>query len=248
VVIVLVTRPGTTETPAGTGPEQGTDAAWAELVQWADLELPPDTSLLVPDDLLADATAAGGTGGRFQPLGADVPGALLLVTGEQPPAGSLELARFGTADGATFALVDPAPGQPSAEEIQRRQRLSAAVFANPNTGATGRAAEVLQTADIDARLLGLLAVLVAQLGVGVADFPPAAGEPADGPLARSVLIDRVGADRVAAGEAVANRLLAFLDAQLPPFAPDRVEVTDDGVLVGFRYESAPDAVVTEQTP
>ena len=45
-----------------------------------------------------------------------------------------------------------------------------------------------------------------------------------------------------------DRLLAFLEAQLPPFAPDAVDVTDDGVLVGFRYESAPDAVVTANTP
>jgi len=158
------------------------------------------------------------------------------------------LARFEDPDGAPLTLVDPAPGVPTAEELERRERLSAAVLANPRTGATGRAADVLGTADIDARLLGLLALLVAQLGVGVADFPPAPAEPADGPPARHVLLDRLDTSPLEPGSAAADRLLSYLAAQRPPFAPDTVEVTDAGVLVGFRYESAPDAVVTERTP
>ena len=107
---------------------------------------------------------------------------------------------------------------------------------------------MLHAATVDARLLGLLAVLVAQLGVGVADFPPADGEPMDGPLARHVLLDRVGSERVAPGEQAAEQLLAFIEVQRPPFAPDAVSVSADGVLVDFRYESAPDAVVTANTP
>ena len=94
----------------------------------------------------------------------------------------------------------------------------------------------------------LLAALVTQLGAGVADFPAAPGEPADGPLARRVLVDRLGADPLGPGLPATDRLLTFLDAQLPPFAADTVEVTDDGVLVGFRYESAPDRLVEESTP
>ena len=243
---MLLLRPGS-ELPPGTDARDGDSATWGELARWADAELPAGTSLLVTDDLLGDATAAGADE-RLRPLDADVAGARLLVTSEEPPPGSAVLARFGSPDTTALVVVDPAPGQPSAEELDRRRRLSAAVVANPNTGATGRAAEVLQRADVDARLLGLLALLVAQLDVGVADFPPAAGQPPDGVLARSVLLDRVGSEPVATGEAATGRLVAFLDAQLPPFAPQRVEVTEDGVLIGFSYESAPDALVTEQTP
>jgi len=246
VVALLVLRPGASEPPAGTG--QGEDAAAADLVRWVDGELPPETVLLVPDDVRADVTAAGGDEERLRPLDSDVSGPRLLVLSEEPAPGSTTVARFAAPGSATLTVVDPEPGQPTAEELDRRQRLSAAILANPNTGATGRAADILQRGDVDARLLGLLAVLVAQLGVGIADFPPAAGEPADGVLARSVLLDRVGTEPVADGQAVTDRLLAFLDAQLPPFAPQRVEVTDEGVLVGFGYESAPDALVTEQTP
>jgi hypothetical protein len=39
----------------------------------------------------------------------------------------------------------------------------------------------------------------------------------------------------------------WVEAQRAPFAPDTVEQTDDGVLLGFRYASAPDTVVSEAT-
>jgi hypothetical protein len=246
LVTVLLLRLVTTEEPAGTDAPARDDAAVADLVQWADTELYPDTPVLVPDDVVADVTAAGGDEKRFRPLDAEAPGALLLVTTEPPP-GSVVLARFGNSDSTALTVVDPHPGQPTPAELERRQRLSAAILANPYTGATGRGADVLQRANVDARLLGLLALLAAQLGVGVADFPPAPGEPADGPPARHVLLDRVVGEPVAPGEPVTDRLLAFLEAQLPPFSPDAVDVTESGVLVGFRYESAPDAVVTEKT-
>jgi hypothetical protein len=242
LVAVLVLRTGTTAEPTGAEASGRSDAT-ADLVAWAEAELPADTTVRVPEELLDELAADDD---RFRPLDAAAPQAVLLVTGD-PPAGAVVLARF---EGPTSALtvVDPAPGTPTAEELGRRQRLSAAILANPQTGAAGRAAEVLQGAAVDARLLGLLALLVAQLGVGVADFPPAPGEPADGPPARHVLIDRIAEQPLAPDGPATDRLLAFLDAQLPPFAPDAVEVTDDGVLVGFRYVSDPDAVITENTP
>jgi hypothetical protein len=45
----------------------------------------------------------------------------------------------------------------------------------------------------------------------------------------------------------ADRLVARLEAQLPPLAPDEVRVAGDGVLVAFRHVSDPDAVVTAAT-
>jgi hypothetical protein len=238
LAVVLLVPGGDPDGPtAGTGDD---DAAWADLVRWADAELPEDATLLVPADVAPEDGEE-----RFRPLDADEPQGLLVVTAEPPP-GSTVLARFEGDPALT--VVDVRAGQPTGDELERRRRLSAAILANPNTGATGRAADVLEAADVDARLLGLLAVLVAQLDIGIGDFPPAAGEPADGPPARAVLIDSVGGVPVAPGDAATERLLAFLDAQLFPFAPDDVEVTDDGALVHFRYESAPDAVVTESTP
>lgn len=247
VVTVLVIRLATADPTAGDDGPQEETAAWVELVRWADAELPTGTPLLVADDLLADARAAGDDE-RLQPLDAEIADTGLLVTSGEAPPGSVEVVRFGQPDASALVVSDPLPGRPTPEELERRQRLSAAVLANPNTGASGRAAQLLQVAQVDPRLLGLLAALVTQLGVGVADFPPAAGEPGDGVLARTVLLDRVGTEPLAAGQAVTSRLLTFVDVQITPFAPDRVEVTDDGVLIGFRYQSAPDALVTDRAP
>jgi hypothetical protein len=240
VVVLNRQDPGS---PDGSGRDE---AAVADLVAWVDAELPDETPVLAPTDVL-DAFGAAGGGAHFRPRTSEQAGALLVVRGAEP-TGSEVLARFGSPGAGALTLVDPDPGRPTPEQLQRRQRLAAAIRANPSTGATGRAADVLGSAAVDARLLGLLAALVAQLGTGISDFPPASGEPADGPLARHVLIGRVGTATVGPDEAATDRLVEFLRAQLPPFAPDAVEVTDEGVLVGFRYESSPDAVVDENTP
>jgi hypothetical protein len=50
------------------------------------------------------------------------------------------------------------------------------------------------------------------------------------------------------GIPLTDRLVAYLDAQVPPFAPDRVQVARNGVRIAFHYVSAPDALVTGATP
>lgn len=239
--------PSGSGTPDPTDPADPAVAASAELLRWAESELPADQDLTVPDGLRDALRSAGADDDLLQPAGRATGDAVTVVEGT-PPEGSTVLAVFGAGDAPGMAVVDPDPGVPTPEELRRREQLAAAVLANPNTGATGRAADVLGAADVDARLLGLLAGLVAQLGVGVADFPPPPGQPADGPPARRVLLDRVDGDALEPGTPATERLLAYLDAQLPPFAPDAVETTPEGVLVSYRYESAPDALVTSDTP
>ena len=206
-----------------TGVEEGAsggDPARDGPAGWAAENLPDGTSL----------TAAG----------------LEVVTGD-PPAGALVLARFEEDDGTVVSVVDPAPGRPTDAEIDRSRRLADAVLANPLAAPSGRAADVLRAGDVDARLLGLLAGLVGRLDAHVADLPPAPGAPEDGAPARYLLIDRIGDAPLTPGSPATEDLVAFLEAQRPPFAPDTVEVTDDGVLVGFHYVSGPDAVVTDAT-
>jgi hypothetical protein len=260
VVAVLATVIGVVT--SGTGPEaDGPDAgapssaaATAEGVaeevrDWMAGELPTDAVLSVADDDLRTALS-GDDGERFR-APSDAPADALLVTGEDAADGARVLAVFERPDGTPLAVVDPTPDRPTTDEASRRRRLAAAVLANPGTGADGRAEEVLRAGHVDARLLGLLAGLVAQLGVGVADLPPAPREPAhgatEGPPVRRVLIDRVGGRPLEPGSAATDRLLTWVEAQRPPFAPATVEQTDDGVLIGFRYSSAPDAVVSEAT-
>ena len=47
------------------------------------------------------------------------------------------------------------------------------------------------------------------------------------------------------GEPATESLRTWLEAQRPPFAPDSVRVTPDGVLLSYRYASEPDALVAE---
>ena len=153
-----------------------------------------------------------------------------------------------TDDGTTVSVVDPDPVRPTTQQLERRQNLAAAVLANPVAGAAGRAADRLRTGNVDARLLGLLAGLVTRMDVHVADLPPAPGEPDDGPPARRLLVDEAGGKRLEPGAAATEELVTFLEAQRPPFAPDTVVPTEDGVLVAFDYVSAHDDAVADAAP
>jgi hypothetical protein len=169
-------------------------------------------------------------------------GAVLTVTDGAVPAGSRLVARFGSP--TALAVVDPVPVAPTAAELQRRRDLATALLANPTSRVAAPAATVLRAATVDPRLLAVLAALTARSGVGVAAVPAAADEPPDVPLARSALLDEVGGRPVTAGSPDVPALVAYLRAQLAPYQPAEVTVTPAGVLVGYRYLSGPDAVVT----
>jgi hypothetical protein len=229
--------PGTA-TPAPPTPE--TPAA--ELLEWADRELPADVRLRPGgDDVRGDLLAAGAPGDLVTTGEPPGPGDVVLtVVDGEPGPGSRVVARFGG-----LTVVDPSPGTPPPDQLDRRRALAEAVLANPTTRAPEEAAAVLRSADVDMRLMSLLAVLTAREGIGVAAFPRADG--AGGP-ARSVLLDTVGDAPVGAGQPATEPLRTWVEAQLSPFAPDRVDVTEDGVLLSYRYASDPDGLVAEVAP
>ncbi|WNV74585.1 hypothetical protein [Geodermatophilus sp. DSM 44513] len=228
--------PAPVPVPADAPPPDGTAAA--ELLRWADRELPAGTRLRPTDGARDDLLAAGATGALLGEEGPTGPGDLVLTVtdGDPPPGGRV----VTTVDGLT--LVDPAPGTPTPEQLDVREALAQAVLANPTTRTTPEAAAVLRSADVDMRLLSLLAVLTARDGIGVAALSRAGG---GGGPARSALITWVGGAPVGAGQPATGQLQTWLDAQLPPFAPDHVEVTADGVRVSHRYASDPDALVAD---
>jgi hypothetical protein len=240
-VVLLVRAPPT-------GPEERTVTA---VLDWADQRLPAGGRLVAPLPLWAELVHAGGDEDVVRLPGTAGKGDLLhpVVVAVQgtPPHGALVLARFpGTTP--PLRVVDPAPGVPTPAELARRRAIAAALLANPTTVAGARAASLLRSADVDPRLLFVLAGLGAQYGIGIADFPPAPYEPASGVLAHQALVDGLGGAPVRPGTPATERLLAWLHAQVPPFAPDSARVTGDGVLIDFRYVSAPDALVTRLAP
>jgi len=223
------------------------------LLSWAEDELPDGTRLLVPGRLRADLLHAGADEDQVLPPAtrgrADPSAPVLTVSDREPPEGAPVLARFGRrGEGRPVVVVDPAAGVPTPQELQHRRSLAAAILANPRTSTGGRSAAVLRAAAVDQRLLSVLAAMTAQFGIGMADFPTAAAEPADGLLARRVLLDRAGGEALRPGATATDRLVTWLDAQQSPYAPDVVDVTGSGVLIGFRYASAPDALVSRSTP
>lgn len=232
-VLSLIRGPGST--PSTGGP--------AQLLRWTQDELPAGVPVLAPPAQWAELVRAGADEKQLRlPATGEHP-QLEIVLGTSPP-GALVLTRLPGGPGRPpLYLVDRRPGVPTAAELARRRGLAAALLANPVTTTGPRAAAVLQAASIDQRLLTVLAALGAQFGVGVRDLPPAAGAPRE-TLARYALLDRLGNERLVPGSPATTRLLAWLSAQLPPFHADSVHVLGNGVLIGFRYVSAPDAVVT----
>jgi len=228
--------PATVPTDPGAPGAIGTPAA--ALLRWADRELPADARLRPAAGMPGDLLGAGDRVATDEPTGPD--DLVLTVTDGEPESGTRVVGRVGG-----LTVLDPSPGTPTPEQLNRRVALAEAVLANPTTRAPEDAAAVLRSADVDMRLLSLLAVLTAREGIGVAAFPRADG--AQGP-ARSVLLSAVGGSPVGAGAPATEPLRTWLEAQLPPFAPDRVEVTDDGVLLSHRYASDPDALVADVSP
>lgn len=222
----------------------------AMLLAWIDEQLPPEGRVVAPPRIWAGLVHAGadtdqvrlpGTAGA----GRAVSPVLTVVEGDLP-GGSTPVARFGPSGGRPdLLLADGSARSPTPEELARRRTLAAALLANPMTADGSQAAGVLASAEVDPRLLALLAGIGVQLDVGLAAFPPVAGEERTGTLVRhAVLLGGSGAP-LRPGAPETERLLAWLGAQWPPFAPDTVQVTNGGVGIGYRYVSAPDALVTE---
>ncbi|MBM7805595.1 hypothetical protein JOD57_001432 [Geodermatophilus bullaregiensis] len=250
----ITSEPPASGVPASRVPS-GTDApapppapTGATVADWLPDALPGDTDLAASAAVRAELAEQGVPADRLRPAEDAVPGGTPLAVVGPAPAGSRVLARFDRpGDGSELLVVDPAPGEPTAEELDRRRALAEALLANPTTGATGATADALSRAAVDQRLLSLLAGLAARDGVGIASLPVLPGEEGSAAPARRALLSALGGAPVPEDPAATDRLVAWLDAQLPPFAPDEVQVTDEGVLVAFRYVSDPDAVVTAAT-
>ncbi len=266
-VVALVPRPaGGGNGPAGAGggaapPSSGSPSSSAPApggapdgpgpAEWLAAAVPPSTALAASAAIREDLAGRGVAADRLRPAedagagGAAGTGSLLAVTGPAP-SGSRVVARFGRpGNGSELLVVDPAPGEPTAEQLQRRRTLAEAVLANPAVGADQDVAAVLRSGEVDLRLLSVLAALAAGEGVGIASLPPLPGEEGTATPARRALLDDLGGAPVPADPAATERLLAWLAAQQPPFVPADVQVRDDGVLVSFHYVSAPDALVTD---
>ena len=201
-----------------------------DLVAWLRAQLPEGTAVAAAGLLAQDLRRDG------VPVAS---GGLEVVRGGSADDGDA-VARFGDTD-TGLVVLDPDRAGPDAQQRELRRQLSAALLTNPTTADAGQATGALLSGDVDPRLLTLLAGIAAQYGVGVADLPRVTGEL--GTPVRYVVIDSVGGTRLAEDEQLTATVRTWLDAQLPPYAPDTVEEVDDGLRVGFGYSSDPDALI-----
>jgi hypothetical protein len=207
---------------------------------------------VAPVRLWAELVHAGGDEDQIRLPGTAAHGSALapvvtVVEGDGP--GDLLVAEFGRSVSTPPLLVlDPARRPPTPADLERRRTLARALLANPTTSAGVEATRVLESGRVDPRLLSLLAALAGHFGLGVESLPSAPGESLRHTPAREAVVDSVAGRPLTPGLPVTDTLVAYLDVQQPPFAPDRVEAAGDGVHVAFHYVSAPDALVTGSTP
>ncbi|MGY1650050.1 hypothetical protein [Geodermatophilus sp. SYSU D01119] len=234
--------------PSGTTPSAEPSAASpgaASPAEWLAAALPPSTDLAASAGVREELAAEGVPADRLRPAERSVSsGSLLAVVGPAPEDARVVAAFDRPGDGSRVLVVDPAPAEPTPGELDRRRALADALLVNPATGDDPAVTAVLGSADVDARLLSMLAAVAARDGVGVAGFPALPGEEDGDAPARRVLLDAVAGAPVPADAAATDALREWLAAQLPPYRPDDVQVTDAGVLVSFHYASAPDALVS----
>ncbi|SHG93952.1 hypothetical protein [Geodermatophilus nigrescens] len=243
---------GSTTGPSPAAPSSGSTAAAASPAagatspaDWLAAALPPSTDLAATAGVREELAAEGVPADRLRPAEQSASsGSLLAVVGPAPEGARVVAAFDRPGDGSRMLVVDPAPAEPTAEELDRRRALADALLANPATGEDPAVTAVLRSGDVDARLLSMLAAVAAREGVRIAGFPALPGEEAGDAPARRVLVGAVAGAPVPADAAATASLREWLDAQLPPYRPDDVQVTDAGVLVSFHYASTPDALVS----
>ncbi|WP_369134519.1 hypothetical protein [Modestobacter sp. I12A-02662] len=216
----------------------------AGLVGWARDQLPAGTTLRTDRQLAAELLHAGGDPTRLTTGARPVPGegaGTVLGVVRGPGDGSV-VARFPGDGDPGLSVTAPQPDRVSTAQRQARQDLAAALRAGV-ASVPEEAADVLAAGDVDPRLLTLLAGISSRFGLGLAGLPPVPGE-VPGTLVRQAVIASVGGSPVPADGAATARLQSWLDAQREPFAPDRVERVDGGVLVAYRLVADPDGLVS----
>jgi hypothetical protein len=228
-------------------------AAHRQLLEWVQEQLPPGGRVTTGPVLRAELVHAGADpaqvgGGPDVRVASTTPESVVLRAGPDAPGdGAAEVARFDPADGlSALIVVQSRPVLPDPAAVERRRELARALLANPGTAVPGPVADVLDTGELDPRLLSLLAGIGARSGLALDRLPVVPGEEGR-TLVRSALIagiDGVGLDDdTADARDRTDRLVAWVDAQRGPYAPDVVRHVDGGLLVTYRYSPDPDGAV-----
>ncbi|WP_208545165.1 hypothetical protein [Rathayibacter sp. VKM Ac-2760] len=222
-------------------------------VSWVADTLDPESVLLVQDDLVADVTGAGfpsdtvvsestltaaapDSAWRAADYILSTPALRATATGETETAldNSEAVASFGSGDSAVEVrrvLDEGADQAAAAATVLTAARASAGgqLAANPALTTTDAARTLLESGQVDSRLLLLLGQQLAFTPLSVADFPVGSNE-VDGVRHRMILSGYNGAGLPADAAATQNAT-TWLGSQSGDFVPMSVESIPEGLLV-----------------
>jgi hypothetical protein len=115
------------------------------------------------------------------------------------------------------------------------------VLANKKLHLSAAAKQMVTDGQVDSRVLLAIVGMAARHDVSVLDFPIGDAENAVDGLAREVRIDKLDGKPLAAGSAAVSDADAFLNMQVDPYKPARMQLTDpDGSgsnLLDIRYDA-----------
>ncbi|BDI23089.1 hypothetical protein [Herbiconiux sp. L3-i23] len=156
-----------------------------------------------------------------------------VATEEAPANASIADSPFEPASPKeTSAPQDVAPEDPA--EVARRADDGAQLLQNPRLSVSDTARELLEDGAVDRRVMLVLAQLLAQHDLTVADFPESDGEA----VRRSLLVTDADGDRLETGGASIPVLGSYLSGLTGDYAVETLSVDSDGVLAVFPPETA----------
>ncbi len=133
----------------------------------------------------------------------------------------------------TQERADPPP----AEELAERRAAGADLLRNSKLTVEAPAATALEQGLVDPRLLSVLASAIFSQSIRVADFPAARGEEGTDAARRTAVITEIDGAPVDPNGEATEKLVRFLEAQLPTYRPADVSVSLTGSNLTIRYDA-----------
>lgn len=205
------------------------------LAGWVTTQLDGDLTLTVPAGVWADVhrdLARLDPRATVRHTGAGPPAELLVTAGRVDRRDGTVLGHYGT---LTLLATD---FDEDYRDPTERATAGARLAANDRLRTTGEVRAALRTGAVDLRAMAVVAGLCAEHDITLAATRNPPSERDSGLPHRTLVVSAVDGRRVA-DPAAAAPVLAWLDAQLPPYAPDSRLRTPDGLAITWRLPPLP---------
>jgi hypothetical protein len=174
---------------------------------------------------------------RSRPLAAFGPLVIRQVTEPEPPNRPTAEPTSSPSGTPTQSPAqergDPVP----AEELAERRAAGADLLQNSKLITEPAAVAALEQGQVDPRLLSVLVSAIFSQTIKVTDFPAARGEEGTDAARRTAIITEIDGAPVEPNGEATQKLVRFLEAQLPTYRPADVSVSLTGSGMTIRYDA-----------